>query len=45
VLGGVRVLPWPGVATAALALSASLMMEVVYLTSRARGARRTAAWT
>lgn len=45
VLGGVRVLPWPGVATATLALDASLIAEVVYLTSRAHATRRAAAWT
>ncbi len=44
VLGGVRLLPWPGVVTAALALSASLVAEVAYLTSRAHGARRVEAW-
>jgi hypothetical protein len=44
VLGGVRVLPWPGAVTAALALSASLAAEVIYLTVRARDSRRAAAW-
>jgi low affinity Fe/Cu permease len=44
VLVGVRVLPWPGAVTAALALSASLLAEVAYLTTRAHGARRIAAW-
>lgn len=44
VLGGVRVLPWPGAVTAALALTASLLAEVVYLTAQAHGSRRVEAW-
>ena len=44
VLGGVNVLPWPGVVTAALALTASLLAEVAYLTTRAHGARQVTAW-
>jgi hypothetical protein len=44
VLAGVRVLPWPGVVTAALALGASLVAEVVYLTGQAHGARRAVVW-
>ncbi|HNS03815.1 MAG TPA: hypothetical protein PKM78_15695 [Anaerolineae bacterium] len=44
VLGGVRALPWPGAITAALALSASLMAEVAYLTARARATRRVEGW-
>jgi hypothetical protein len=44
VLGGVRLLPWPGAVMAALALTASLVAEVAYLTSQAHGARRVEAW-
>ena len=44
VLAGVQVLPWPGAVTAALALTASLACEVVYLTSQAHSARRVPAW-
>lgn len=44
VLGGVRVLPWPGAITAALALSASLVAEVAYLTAQAHRSRRIEAW-
>lgn len=44
VLGGVRVLPWPGALTAALALSMSLLAEVVYLTAQTHSARRVEAW-
>jgi hypothetical protein len=44
VLGGVNVLPWPGVVTAALALTASLLAEVAYLTVQAHGSRRIEAW-
>ena len=44
VLGGVRVLPWPGAITAALALSASLAAEVAYLTTQARRSRRVEVW-
>ena len=44
VLGGVQVLPWPGAVTAALALAASLLAEVVYLTAQAHGSRRMEAW-
>jgi hypothetical protein len=44
VLGGVRLLPWPGAVMAALALSASLLAEVAYLTAQAHGARRIEAW-
>jgi hypothetical protein len=44
VLGGVNVLPWPGAITAALALSASLAVEVAYLTAQAHKSRRVEAW-
>jgi hypothetical protein len=44
VLGGVNVLPWPGAVTAALALSASLLAEVAYLTAQAHESRRLEAW-
>ncbi len=44
VLGGVQTLPWPGAVTAALALTASLLAEVAYLTVRAHGARGVESW-
>jgi hypothetical protein len=44
VLGGVNVLPWPGAIPAALALSASLAVEVAYLTAQAHKSRRVEAW-
>lgn len=44
VLVGATVLPWPGAVTAALAWTAALTCEVVYLTYRARSARHVVAW-
>lgn len=44
VLAGAALLPWPGAVTAALAWTAALVCEVVYLTARAHSTRRTAAW-
>lgn len=44
VLAGSRLLPFPGVITAALALTASLAAEVTYLTHQSRFTRRTYVW-
>jgi progressive ankylosis protein len=44
VLAGVQTLSWPGAVTAALALTASLLAEVAYLTVQAHGSRRGEAW-
>lgn len=44
VIGGTRLLPWPGVVTATLAVLASLLAEVLYLAGQERRAARAAGW-
>jgi hypothetical protein len=44
ILSGSQLLPFPGVATAALALTASLASEVAYLTRQAHTTRQAYAW-